>query len=63
MSNYRKLPPCDGDCLNCKRRARNCHGKQADRHTPYTRGTRPLDRTGKGDFGGVKVITNGGDRR
>lgn len=63
MSNYRKLPPCDGDYFNCKRRVRNCHGKQADRHTPYTKGTRPLDRSGNGDFGAVKVITNGCDRR
>ena len=63
MGNYRKLPPCDGDCLNCKRRARNCRGRDTDKHTPYTKGTRPLDHLGKGDFGAVKVITDGGDGR
>lgn len=54
----KNIPPCEGDCLNCKRPVEKCHGGK--RHvplTPYVDGTRPLDTTvGTGTFGGLKVI-------
>lgn len=52
-----KYPPCNGDCFNCTRPAKKCHGGQErNRKTAYVKGTGPKSTSGKGDFGAVRLV-------
>lgn len=57
------LPPCDGDCLNCKRPAEKCRGGRRGLGSPYADGTKPRCPAGKGDFGGVHLCPGYGRQK